>query len=146
MQNFATGTGAFTDDGDLIGVHGDARVSYIDCYDIAACAARLLTVPHRADDTYVLTGPEALSQVEIAARLSAALGRDIRHVELTPAAMLQRLTGQGLPRQFAEDVVELWQRVGTGSLSAVTSAVRELTGRDPRTFDEFLTSAGPISY
>ncbi|MEU5726976.1 SDR family oxidoreductase [Micromonospora sp. NPDC047738] len=135
MQNFRTGAGAFTDNGELIGLAGDWRVSYIDCHDIAACAAALLTGPARANGTYILTGPEALTHAQIAAKLSVGL------LELTPAEMTARLTSLGLPGNFAADVVGLWSEVAEGSLAAVTSAVRDLTGQPPRTFDEFLIAS-----
>ncbi|MEV6965292.1 NAD(P)H-binding protein [Hamadaea sp. NPDC051192] len=132
MQNFRTGAGTFTDDGALIGLAGDWRVSYIDAFDIAACAAELLISPHRGNDTYVLTGPEALTQAEIAKKLG------IGTLDLTESEMASRLTGLGLPAAFAADVVELWREVAAGSLSATTDGVQHLTGRGPRSFDEFL--------
>ena len=118
--------------------YGDARVSYIDCRDIAAVAAVLLT-GSRWGETLVLTGPEALSHHQIAARLSAALGRTVRYLDLPQAAFAERLTGQGLPADFAADVAELFAEVAGGSLAGTTGTVRELTGREPRTFDEFLS-------
>jgi uncharacterized protein YbjT (DUF2867 family) len=145
MQNFLTGAAASIDAGDVIGLRGDWRVSYIDCFDIAAGAAALLTGPTDNGGTFVLTGPEALTQAAIAAKLSAAFDRPVRRVELSAAEMAARITGQGLPAQFAADVVELWGEVAAGSLSTVTTDVRELTGRDPRTFDAFLASV-PDAY
>lgn len=139
MQNFRTGAGTFTDDGALIGLAGDWRVSYIDAFDIAACAAELLSPTrlagsHRSNETYVLTGPQALTQSEIAEKLGVGT------LDLTASEMAARLTGLGLPAQFAADIVDLWQEVAAGSLAATTSTVEELTGRRPRTFDEFLAA------
>ncbi|WP_432841641.1 NmrA family NAD(P)-binding protein [Dactylosporangium sp. CA-092794] len=140
MQNFLTGAGAFTDGGDLIGLAGDWRVSYIDCFDIAAAGAALLSGPAADRGTYVLTGPQALTQAEIAAKLSVAFGRPVGTLELSAEEMAARLTAQGVSARFAADVVELWREVAAGSLSGVTTAVRDLTGHDPRTFDEFLAA------
>jgi uncharacterized protein YbjT (DUF2867 family) len=134
MQNF------LTDAGELIGLAGDWRVSYVDCYDIAACGAALLTGPVPDPGTFVLTGPEALTQAEIAAKLSAAFGHPVGSVELSPGELAARLTAQGVPAKFAADVVELWRNVAAGSLAEVTPTVRRLTGADPRTFDEFLAA------
>ncbi|MCP2324119.1 uncharacterized protein YbjT (DUF2867 family) [Hamadaea flava] len=134
MQNFRTGAGTFTDDGALIGLAGDWRVSYIDAFDIAACAAELLISPHRGNETYVLTGPEALTQAEIAKKLG------VNTLDLTEPEMTARLTGLGLPAPFAADVVDLWREVAAGSLSATTDRVQHLTGGRPRTFDEFLAA------
>jgi NAD(P)H dehydrogenase (quinone) len=140
MQNFITGAGAFTDDGNLVGAYRDSRVSYIDCYDIAACAAALLTGPYGKGESFVLTGPEALTQTEIAEKLSAVLGRTVKYVDLPPDEMAGTLKAQGLPPRFADDVAALLEEVATGSLAATTTAVKGLTGREPRTFDEFLAN------
>ncbi|MFC8450642.1 SDR family oxidoreductase [Kitasatospora sp. NPDC057223] len=138
MQNFFTGAGTFSDDGRLIAPSPDAPVSYIDCQDIAACAAVLLTEPVGPARTFVLTGPEALTMAEIAGQLSGALGKPVEVVGLDRGSMAERLAAQGVPAQFAADVAELWAEVATGSLAATTDEVRNLTGRQPRTFAEFL--------
>lgn len=140
MQNFVTGAGSFNADGNLVGSYGDAAVSYIDCEDIAACAATLLTGPYGKGESFVLTGPEALTHPEIAERLSAALGRGVRYVDLPPDELAATLKSQGFPAQFAEDVATLLKPVAAGSLAATTSAVQDLTGRAPRTFEDFLAA------
>ncbi|KIF71733.1 NmrA family protein [Streptomyces sp. AcH 505] len=138
MQNFLALGGVFTAGGDFIGAPGDSRVSYIDCQDIADCAARLLVRPDRGNAAYVLTGPQALSQSEIAEELSVALGRRVRYVDLAPADLAASLTVRGVPARFAADVAELWGAVGRGAQATTTTAVRELTGHEARTFAEFV--------
>ncbi|MEQ4722862.1 NmrA family NAD(P)-binding protein [Nonomuraea sp. B19D2] len=140
MQNFITGAGAFTADGKLLDGFGGAPVSYIDCHDIAACAAALLTGSHGLGETYVLTGPQALTSAEIARELSAALGRTFGHAAVSPDELPAALRSEGLPAQFADDFAELCREVAAGSLAATTTAVRDLTGRAPRTFAEFLAA------
>ncbi|WP_431915349.1 NAD(P)H-binding protein [Nonomuraea jabiensis] len=138
MQNFVTGTAAFTADGRLLDVYGGAPVSYIDCHDIAACAAALLTGSGGLGETYELTGPRALTSAEVARELSAALGRTVEYAELSPDELAAGLRVQGLPARFADDLAELSRQVARGSMAATTTAVRDLTGREPRTFGDFL--------
>ncbi|MGW1294731.1 SDR family oxidoreductase [Streptomyces sp. NPDC002533] len=138
MQNFFTGDGGFAHGGALEGPYGAGRVAYIDAYDIAACAAALLTGPPRDNGTYELTGPEALTHAEIAARLSLPF-RD-----LTPREAAEELRAQGLPGWFVDDLLTLYAEMAAGAMSEVTTAVRELTGRAPRTFDAFLAQAQEI--
>ncbi|WP_261569373.1 SDR family oxidoreductase [Frankia gtarii] len=140
MQNFVTGQGSFSADGNLVGAYGDAAISYIDCEDIAACAATLLTGPRGDGETFLLSGPQALTHTQIAEKLSAALGRTVRYVNLPADELVAALTSQGLPPQFAEDVAVLMQGVARGVPAPTTTAVRDLTGRAPRTFDDFLTA------
>lgn len=140
MQNFITGAGTFSDDGSLIASDTDAPVSYIDCYDIAACAAVLLTEDRGAGSTFVLTGPEALTMTEIAGHLSRAFGKPVGVLGLSRDDIALRLEAQGLPARFADDVGHLWADVATGSLAATTHEVVGLTGRKPRTFAAFLSA------
>jgi NAD(P)H dehydrogenase (quinone) len=140
MQNFLTGAAAVTIDGKLIDGYGGGAVAYIDCYDIAACAAALLTGPGRTAESFDLTGPDPLTSACIAEKLSAALGRTIAPVTLTPPELAATLLARGLPTAFADDVAALAGEVAEGSLAATTSAVCDLTGRAPRTFDQFLTA------
>ncbi|MCM3922137.1 NmrA family NAD(P)-binding protein [Frankia sp. AiPs1] len=140
MQNFITGQGSFTADGNLVGAYGDGAVSYIDCADIAACAATLLTGPPRDGETFLLSGPQALTHTQIAEKLSAALGRTVHYVSLTADDMAAALISQGLAPRFADDVAVLTQGLASGIAAPTTTAVRDLTGRAPRTFDEFLAA------
>jgi NAD(P)H dehydrogenase (quinone) len=140
MQNFLTGAAALTIDGQLIDGYGGGAVAYIDCDDIAACAAALLAGPGRTAESYDLTGPEPLTGADIAMKLSAALGRTVTPVPLTPSELAATLQARGLPAAFAGDVAALAAEVADGSLAATTPAVRDLTGQAARTFDEFLTA------
>ncbi|MER5614489.1 NmrA family NAD(P)-binding protein [Streptomyces sp. NPDC002215] len=139
MQNFIA-PGAFTPDGNLISSYGSTPVAHIDCHDIAACAAVLLTGPRGEGETFVLTGPEALTDAEVADRISSALGRAVPRVELPPDALAAAMAYQGLPRWFAEDLAFLVKEVAAGSQATTTTAVRDITGRLPRTFDDFLVA------
>jgi uncharacterized protein YbjT (DUF2867 family) len=140
MQNFLTGAGSLTIDGKLINGYGGAAVAYVDCHDIAACAAELLTGPGRPAESFALTGPEPLTSTDITGKLSAALGRTIGHVTLAPTELAATLRTRGLPARFADDVAALAGEVAAGALAASTPAVRDLTGRAPRTFDQFITA------
>jgi NAD(P)H dehydrogenase (quinone) len=143
MQNFVTGISGVTADGALVSAYGNGAVSYIDCADIAACAAALLTGRWHARQRFVLTGPQSLTQDQVAGKLSAAWQRPVRHVSLTPAALAIRLKQQGLPAAFADDVAVLCEAVARGELAATTAAVHDLTGAHPRSFDQFLASTPP---
>ena len=140
MQNFLTGAGSLKIGGKLIDGYGGGAVAYIDCYDIAACAAALLTGPWHTAESSALTGPEALTCADITEKLSAALGRTVGSVTLTPGELAATLKTRGLPAGFADDVATLAGEVAGGALAVTTPAVRDLTGRAPRTFDQFITA------
>jgi uncharacterized protein YbjT (DUF2867 family) len=133
------------DDGLLYANAGDARLSMVDTRDIAAVADVVLTQDGHAGATYDITGPEALSYHDVAAKLSSALGREITYVAVPDDAVRSSLLGFGLDSWFADALVGLFQeyrRSGTdGYASVVTDTVLRVTGRPARSLDDLL--AGP---
>jgi len=126
---------------------GEARISMVDTRDAAAVAAVALTEPGHAGAHYDVTGPEALSYADVAARLSAATGRRVSYADVPDDAALQGLLGAGLSEWFAGALVGLYQdyrRSGTGGYAAqVTATVQQLTGRPSRSLDALLSEIAP---
>src|SRR5215211_3098346 len=84
MQNLLGQARQIAATGNIFQPVGDARASFIDTRDIAAVAARALTEDGHEGQTYTLTGPEALSYHDVAAKLSRATGREIKYVPVLP--------------------------------------------------------------
>jgi uncharacterized protein YbjT (DUF2867 family) len=124
---------------------GDARISMVDTRDVAAVAAVVLTEDGHAGAHYDVTGPEALSYEDVAAKLSAALGRAVTYADAPDDAVRDGLLGYGLDAWFVDALVGLYQdyrRSGTdGYASAVTDTVERLTGSPPRTLDALLAES-----
>ena len=139
MQNFLLSAQPVADQGVLYGMTGAGRTSYIDTRDVAAVAAQVLTSPGHEGQRYTLTGPEALSAAEVAERLSAAIGRQVRSVDLPADAFAQALAGAGLPGWLVDAVIEGNTLLAAGDQAMVTDEVARVTGRPPRTFDQFAT-------
>ena len=126
---------------------GEARISMVDTRDIAAVAALALTEPGYAGAHFDVTGPEALSYTDVAAKLTSVLGRRISYVGASDDAVRQALLGAGLTTWFAGALVGLYQdyrRSGTGGYAAqVTETVQRLTGRPARSLDDLLGEIAP---
>lgn len=126
---------------------GDARLSMVDTRDVAAVAAVVLTEPGHAGAHYDVTGPEALSYTDVAAKLTGATGRRITYVDAPDDTVRQALLGAGLTEWFANALVGLYRdyrRSGTGGYAAqVTDTVERLTGRRARSLDDLLNEIGP---
>lgn len=120
------------------GAFDRARLPFLDARDLAAVAATVLTTSDHEGNTYVLTGPQALSCREIAATLSGVLGRTIEYVDMPPDAYHEHLVGEGVPHWIADDVTMLARAIRMGYVGEVTSVVTELLGRPSRTFQQFL--------
>ena len=126
---------------------GEARISMVDTRDVAAVAALALTEPGYAGAHFDVTGPEALSYTDVAAKLTSVLGRRISYVGASDDAVRQALLGAGLTTWFAGALIGLYQdyrRSGTGGYAAqVTETVQRLTGRPARSLDDLLGEIAP---
>jgi uncharacterized protein YbjT (DUF2867 family) len=115
----------------------DAKVSAVDVRDIAEVAVAALTESGHEGKIYNLTGPQALTHVEMAEGLSEALGRRVTFVDIPSEAMREALLGVGLPVWQADGLIEDYAHYRRGEAAAVTSGVRDATGKAPRSFEEF---------
>lgn len=129
-------------DGNFYGNEGGARLSMVDTRDAAAVAAVALTESGHEGKAFDVTGPEAISNGDIAARLSAVAGREITFVGVPDDAVRDTLLGFGMDEWLVEAIVDLgaeYRRCGTDGYPArVTRTVRELTGREACSLDRLL--------
>jgi uncharacterized protein YbjT (DUF2867 family) len=115
----------------------DARIASIDVGDIAEIAVRVLTGSGHEGKTYPLTGPEALTMTEVAAKLSAATGKPIRYVNVPPEDARQAQLAAGMPPYLADALFELFAERRNGKEGKVWPDAAALLGRPPTSFDEF---------
>src|SRR5204862_4502461 len=74
--------------------YGQAARSLIHERDIAAVAVRALAEDGHAGERYVLTGPEALTQIEQVRAIGDAIGRAVRWEEISREEAEQELDGR----------------------------------------------------
>ncbi|WRH64478.1 MAG: NAD(P)H-binding protein [Fuscovulum sp.] len=139
MQNFSEGPHATTirEERIIYSATGAGRVGFIDAEDIAATAAACLTAKTPLNSDVVLTGPQALSYDDIAAIITAALGRPVRHVSLDPAALTARFVSQGMPPDYANTLAGMDVDIATGAEDYATLGVAQVTGQRPSSFLAF---------
>ena len=101
--------------------------------DVADVAVEVLRDPAaHADATYTLTGPEALTLDEVAARAGAVLGRPLRFEdESVEEAYASRRAAYGAEDWQLDAWVSTYTAIADGSVATVTDDVRRVTGRAP---------------
>jgi uncharacterized protein YbjT (DUF2867 family) len=109
----------------------------VDVRDVADVAVATLTKPGHEGQTYVVTGPEALSYQESVRQIAAATGRVVRYEDIPPETAFKQLMAAGVPEWFARDMVALTVIYARNRAAAVTDVVPALTGRPARTFAQF---------
>ena len=116
---------------------GDAKMSYIDTRDIASVAATVLTNTGHEGQTYDLTGPEALSNYEVAEIISKVIGRRITYISLPEEGARADAKQAGMPDWIIDVLMELHAIIRVGKLATVSSAVERITRRKPISFFQF---------
>ncbi len=103
------------------------------------------TIATATPTSYTLTGPEALSAAEVAERLSAATGRQVRYVDIGLDAFRQALARAGLPGWLVDGLVETHTLFAAGHAATVTDEVAKVTGWPHRRSNSSPPITGPPS-
>jgi NAD(P)H dehydrogenase (quinone) len=130
-------------DGVIRGPAGDGAVAAVSRDDVADVAAAILLAPDRRDGaTYDVTGGEALTLAEVAARLAAAQGRPVRYEPETVEEAYASRASYGAPAFEVDGWVSSYIAIGAGEMSTVSDAVPRLTGHPAETLDGWLSRTG----
>jgi uncharacterized protein YbjT (DUF2867 family) len=125
--------------GVIAGPFRSCKWTFVDARDVGAVAAAALLKPEHAGQAYVVTGSEALTYQDVAQRLSEVLGRPVRYMDITANEARGRLQAAGASPIMVEATLELWDACASKLINvAPTTVVKDLTGREPRTFEDFL--------
>lgn len=140
-QNFSEG---YLRDPVLAGVlpmpGGDVAEPIIDIDDIADVAVAALTEDGHKGALYEVTGPRLMSFADMAAELSRATGRAIRHIPISFEQFHANIAEAGGP--FVADVFTAIARETLDGRNAHTAdGVMRALGRPPRDFADFALSA-----
>jgi uncharacterized protein YbjT (DUF2867 family) len=122
--------------GDVIrGPFGDVAIATIDPDDLGAVAARALTTSEHEGNTYRLSGPEALRPAEQVAILAKYTGRDLRFEAQTDEEARVEMEGQ-MPKEYVDAFFSFFSD-GTVDETTVHPTVEQVTGRKPRSFEQW---------
>jgi len=141
LQNIATyNAPSIRSQGAFYAAMGDAKVSYIDVGDIAVVAVNALQGGEHSGKTYELNGPEAVSNQELAARISKISGRTVKFVDIPEAAQRDSMLGLGMPEWQVTALLDLQRYYKMGGGAKTDGLLESLIGRPPVTLDQYLTA------
>ncbi|WP_299785777.1 NAD(P)H-binding protein [uncultured Marivita sp.] len=119
---------------------GDMREPIIDIDDIADVAVAALTDVRHRGQFYEVTGPRLLTFSEMAAALSQATGREIRHIPISFEEFHANVAQAG--GDFVADVFTAIARETLDGRNAhLADGVQRALSRAPRDFTEFARAA-----
>ena len=81
--------------------------------------------------TYLLTGPDAITYAQVAAELSAATASKVEFIDVPDDDARLAMIGNGLPGFVAEQLVRVSPSCGRRADARVTPTVEALTGSAP---------------
>lgn len=113
------------------------RIASIDPADVAEAAVRALLDDARANRSYPLTGPDALTMTEVAAVLSEVFGKPIRYVDVPPDEMRRAQLDAGFSPYLADALFELFAERRAGKEATVSRVLPDVFGIRPTSFAEF---------
>ena len=136
--NFAGMWSAQIRAGDVVaGPYAAASSAPIVESDISAVAARALLTDELVGQRIPLTGPQALTNSELAEVIGAVLGRPLRYQEAPPDVVRQRFIGLGFPAEFADAYVAMLAQT-LDKPALVTSDVEKILGRPALSFADWV--------
>lgn len=139
MQNWQRNTFTIQYFGKIYGALGNAQRNYIDCRDVATVAVNyLLATEELKERSVILAGPQAITNTEMAKKLSRVTGHKIEYVDITPEELFYQLTKRAkLPEWLATHIVEL-DELAIKVPEPVSDTITGLISRKPRIMDEYL--------
>lgn len=127
------------DRNELVVPAGHGRTAFVDAGDVAAIAARAMLEPGRhIGRVWTPTSEQSLTWDEVAAVLSAVLGREITYRRPSLARYVRHarsVLGFDVPMTVMTALIHATARVGVAG--RLTGDVRAVTGRAPITLEEF---------
>jgi uncharacterized protein YbjT (DUF2867 family)/predicted MFS family arabinose efflux permease len=116
--------------------HGAAARSSVHEADVAAVAVRALLSGEHAGKKYAVTGPEALTLAEHVHTIGDAIGRPLHWQDVPHDAALERLHEANWPPGYAEGALDYFASLEREP-ELVSTAVRDVTGKQARTFQDW---------
>ncbi|MEQ9318430.1 MAG: NAD(P)-dependent oxidoreductase, partial [Polyangiaceae bacterium] len=123
--------------GKLVSAAGDGKVGYVTRRDCARAAAAALAEA-TGTQTLDVTGPALVGQTDVAELLSNLAGTTIEVVPVSGEALCAGMVEHGVPEPVAALMVSIDAAIAKGTLAVTSTAVRDLTGTEATSVEQFL--------
>jgi uncharacterized protein YbjT (DUF2867 family) len=116
----------------------ETRLSIVDLDDVAQAAAIVLTEPGHRGAIYELSGPEALSQHEVADIISKNIKRPVRVVQVPVESWQQQAQANGFGRYQIDTLTSMFTYYDEHGFYGNPNVLGWLLKRPPATFAAFI--------
>ena len=139
-ENYAMGLPAALEHNALIGAAKDGQISAAARQDYAEAAAVLLDAGLQGK-TYELSGDESFTLAELAATLSAQVGKEVPYIDMPEADYAAALNGAGLPVDLAGFLAHCDAEAAKGVLFDEDTQLSALIGRPTTPLSKVVAAA-----
>jgi uncharacterized protein YbjT (DUF2867 family) len=116
---------------------GDGKIPFIHPQDIADVATEALLFEAYRGSSLPITGHEALSYAEMAAKIETVIGKPIRFQPISEEEARKQQVAWGAPAELVEARLSILRAIREGRLATVTDTVEQVLGRKAITFDQW---------
>lgn len=138
IQNLLMAAEGVIKDSTLYFALGEGRMGMIDIRDIATFVAQLLKSTGHEGKIYTITGPDSVSMNDVAAALSAMLGREVRYQPVSIKDALEELKTKGADQYTLNVLHDYFKEYSLNWGDVITDEFRNVTGSEPRSLNEAL--------
>jgi NAD(P)H dehydrogenase (quinone) len=125
--------------GKLMAATGQGGAPYVTREDCAQAAAAALASTDTSNKTWNITGPAVVTYAELAKLAAELTGQPVTYVPVEAAERTAQLIALGTPEPITKMLVSGQLAIAQGKMGVATTAVKELTGREPVSVREFLS-------
>ena len=138
MSNLLAWARSVKTEGVIRSATGAGRRAFIHSEDIAAVSVRALVTRQYESQSLPVTGPEAVTFGEVAAKIGTAIGKSVNFLPIDDEDARQRYSAISGSEEETEAHVALWRAIREGRLAAVNDNVERILGRKPLTLDQWI--------
>jgi NAD(P)H dehydrogenase (quinone) len=140
MQNILAGWKSIVESGTYsIPYSTSARISVVDLEDVGEAAAKVLLEEKFENGVFECSGPQALTQEEVAGVISGVIHRPVRAVNQNLRTWVENAQRSGMDSYQVETLTRMFQYYDQYGLVGNSRVLESILGRPARTLMEFFT-------
>ena len=140
MQNILAGWKSITNQGIYSVPYSiNAKISIVDLEDVGLAAAKVLTSEEFRNGIYELSGPQALSQIEVAETISKVLGTPVQAVKQELSVWISDARNSGMVNYQVETLVKMFEYYDKYGLVGNSQVLKMILRNPPRNLTEMIT-------